>query len=61
MDDSPQTHRKLAESFSILIPGARTASGNIAIDIAHHLGAKRVVGVVRNLSALKELGLDNVI
>lgn len=51
----------LPADFSILILGATSASGKIAIDVARHLGAKRVIGVARNFSALQELGLDESI
>ena len=51
----------LPSDFSVLIVGATSASGTLAIDVARHLGAKRVVGVARNMSALQELGLDEVI
>ena len=51
----------LPANFSVLILGATSASGTIAIDVARHLGAKRVIGVARNLSALKQLGLDEAI
>ncbi|KFY35300.1 hypothetical protein V494_06038 [Pseudogymnoascus sp. VKM F-4513 (FW-928)] len=51
----------LPPNFSVLILGATSASGKIAIDVARHLGAKRVIGVARNLSALQSLGLDEAI
>lgn len=51
----------LPANFSVLIVGATSASGTIAIDVARHLGASRVIGVARNLSALKGLGLDETI
>ncbi|KFY04231.1 hypothetical protein O988_00907 [Pseudogymnoascus sp. VKM F-3808] len=51
----------LPPNFSVLILGATSASGKIAIDVARHLGAKRVIGVARNLSALQSLGLDDAI
>ena len=51
----------LPPNFSVLILGATSASGKIAIDVARHLGAKRVIGVARNLSVLQSLGLDEAI
>ncbi|KAG0645469.1 hypothetical protein D0Z07_8547 [Hyphodiscus hymeniophilus] len=51
----------LPPNFSVLIVGATSASGTLAIDVARHLGAKRIVGVARNLSALSQLGLDETI
>jgi NADPH:quinone reductase-like Zn-dependent oxidoreductase len=51
----------LPTNFSVLIIGATSASGTVAIDVARHLGAKRVIGLARNMSALKERGLDEAI
>ena len=51
----------LPEGFSVLIMGATTTSGRLAIGLARQLGAKRVVGVARNEEALKKLGLDETI
>lgn len=55
---------KLAPGGSVLVLGATGVAGQIAIQIAKHLGAGRVVGVGRNESALgklHELGADAVI
>lgn len=51
----------LPQGFSVLIMGATSASGRVAVQLARHLGAKRVVGVARNEEALKSLGLDKTI
>ena len=53
--------RDLPEEFSVLIMGATSTSGEIAIGMARALGAKRVVGVARNAAALEKLGLDEVV
>ncbi|KAL8819832.1 MAG: hypothetical protein Q9191_007645 [Dirinaria sp. TL-2023a] len=51
----------LPERFSILILGATSKSGRLAIPLARHLGAQRVVGVARDEAALSTLGLDETI
>lgn len=48
----------LPEGFSVLLMGATSASGRLAISLSRNLGAKRVVGCARNGDALKGLGLD---
>jgi NADPH2:quinone reductase len=59
------THRaKLAAGESVLILGATGVTGQLAVQIAKLLGAKRVVGVGRNekvLARLEELGADTTI
>jgi len=59
------THRaKLAPGESVLILGATGVTGQLAVQIAKLLGAKRVVGVGRNekvLARLEELGADSTI
>lgn len=47
--------------FSVLIMGATSASGRLAIPLARAMGAKRVVGCARNEEALKSLRLDDYI
>ncbi|KAL8706952.1 MAG: hypothetical protein Q9225_007892 [Loekoesia sp. 1 TL-2023] len=49
----------IAKDFSVLIMGATSASGRLAIPLARAFGAKRVVGCARNEEALKSLGLDD--
>lgn len=51
----------LPEGFSVLILGATSASGRVAIHLARALGAKRVVGAARNQKALESFGLDESI
>ncbi|KAL8709837.1 MAG: hypothetical protein Q9220_005453 [cf. Caloplaca sp. 1 TL-2023] len=52
----------LPRSFSVLILGATSASGRLAVPLARALGAGRVVGCARNEDALKAMeGLDEYI
>ena len=51
----------IPKDFTVLILGATTMSGTIAIDIVRSLGAARVIGVARNVPALESLGLDETI
>lgn len=53
--------KPLPENFSVLIIGASSVSGRIAISIAKALGARRVIGCARNASTLAKLGLDETI
>lgn len=50
---------QLPQSFTVLILGATSASGRLAIPLARALGAGHVVGAARNASALSTLGLDS--
>jgi NADPH2:quinone reductase len=52
---------RLAAGETVLILGATGVAGQLAIQVARHLGAKRVVGVGRNVEALEAAGLDAVI
>ncbi|KAF2813640.1 GroES-like protein [Mytilinidion resinicola] len=51
----------LPAGFTVLIMGATSASGGIAIEVARALGAGRVIGVARNAAKLATLGLDEAI
>lgn len=51
----------LPKDFTVLILGATSASGRVAIHLARILGAKKVIGAARNRSALETLGLDESI
>jgi NADPH:quinone reductase-like Zn-dependent oxidoreductase len=58
------TTARLAPGESVLILGATGVAGQLAIQIAKHLGAGRVVAAGRNehiLTALQKLGADAVI
>lgn len=52
---------KLQPGETVLINGATSVSGMLAVQIAKHLGAGRIIGTGRNLESgekLKELGAD---
>jgi NADPH:quinone reductase-like Zn-dependent oxidoreductase len=51
----------LAAGETVMILGATGVAGHLAIQIARHLGAKRVIGVGRNVDALKNAPVDAVI
>jgi NADPH:quinone reductase-like Zn-dependent oxidoreductase len=51
----------LPKDFSVLINGVTSTSGALAISIARHLGAGRVIGVARNVMKMDTLGLDEII
>lgn len=51
----------LPKDFTVLIMGATTMSGTIAIPLVRSLGAAKVIGVARNVAALEALGLDETI
>lgn len=51
----------LPEKFTVLIMGATTMSGTIAIPLVRSLGAAKVIGVARNVAALEKLELDETI
>lgn len=48
----------LPPDFTVLIVGATSASGRVAMQLARSLGAKKVIGAARNKPALDTLGLD---
>lgn len=55
---------KLAAGETVLVHGATGMSGNLAVRIAKHLGAKKVIATGRNvavLQSLKRLGADATI
>ena len=49
----------LPPNFTVLILGATTASGGVAISLVRRLGAGKVIGVARNAQALAALGVDD--
>lgn len=51
----------IPQDFSILIMGATSASGRLAIPLARTMGAKWVVGCARNEEDLQSLRLDDYI
>lgn len=48
----------LSKDFTVLILGATSTSGELAIHLARHLGASRVIGAARNENKLAKLDLD---
>jgi NADPH:quinone reductase-like Zn-dependent oxidoreductase len=46
---------------NVLILGATGVAGQLAIQIARQLGAKRIVGAGRNVDSLRNAGLDEII
>jgi NADPH:quinone reductase-like Zn-dependent oxidoreductase len=52
---------KLVAGESVLILGATGVAGQLAVQVARILGAKRVIGVGRNVDALKDSGVDSII
>lgn len=52
---------KLRRGETVLINGATGASGRLAVRIARHLGAERVIATGRNAAALAEIGADVMI
>jgi NADPH2:quinone reductase len=51
----------LAAGETVLVMGATGVAGQLAIQVARHLGAKRVIGVGRNVEALAGADVDAVI
>jgi NADPH:quinone reductase-like Zn-dependent oxidoreductase len=51
----------LRQGFTVLIVGATSASGKLAITLARALGAGKVIGAARNKAAMEELGLNEMI
>lgn len=53
--------RDLPPNYNVVILGATTTSGALAIELQRQLGAGKVVGVARNVAKLQTLGLDDYI
>ena len=51
----------LPKAFSVLVVGATSASGRVAVYLARELGAKRVIAAARSQAALDTLGADETI
>ncbi|MGA3049579.1 MAG: zinc-binding alcohol dehydrogenase family protein [Terracidiphilus sp.] len=51
----------IAPGETVLILGATGVAGQLAIQVARHLGAKRVIGVGRNVEAISASDVDTVI
>ena len=51
----------LPEKFSVLIIGATTTSGKVALQLARILGAGQIIGAARNPRAVESHGFDELI
>ena len=58
---SMKERARVAAGETVLILGATGVAGQLAIQVARHLGAKRVIGVGRNVEALQAADLDAII
>jgi NADPH2:quinone reductase len=58
---SMKERAKLQTGESVLIMGATGVAGQLAVQVARHLGAKRVIGVGRNVEAIRAAEVDAVI
>lgn len=46
---------------TVLISGATGVAGRMAVQVARHLGAKKIIGAGRNIDSLKAAAVDSVI
>jgi NADPH:quinone reductase-like Zn-dependent oxidoreductase len=53
--------KDLPEKFTVLIMGATSASGRVAVEVARVFGAGKVIGMARNRDTLAEVGVDEMI
>ena len=51
----------LAAGETVLVLGATGVAGQLAVQVARHLGAKRVIGAGRNVEAIASAGVDATI
>ena len=51
----------LEPGFSVFVMGVTSASGKVAVSLARHLGAGKIIGLARNEKAMQDMGLDEVI
>lgn len=58
---SMKERARIAPGETVLILGATGVAGQLAIQVARHLGAKRVIGVGRNVEAITASDVDSVI
>ncbi|HTW61395.1 MAG TPA: zinc-binding alcohol dehydrogenase family protein [Terracidiphilus sp.] len=58
---SLQERGGLVAGEAVLVMGATGVAGGLAVQVARRLGAKRVIGVGRNVDALKDTDVDAVI
>ena len=50
--------KDLPKDFKVVILGATTTSGSLAVDLTRKLGAGKVTGVARSVGKLQAMGLD---
>ncbi|KAH0274488.1 quinone oxidoreductase, partial [Aureobasidium melanogenum] len=53
--------KELPGNFTVLVMGATSASGKVAVEVARVLGAGKVIGMSRNAATLSEVGVDEMI
>ncbi|KEQ76903.1 quinone oxidoreductase [Aureobasidium namibiae CBS 147.97] len=53
--------KDLPEKFTVLVMGATSASGKIAVEVARILGAGKVIGMSRSKETLEKVGVDEMI
>jgi NADPH:quinone reductase-like Zn-dependent oxidoreductase len=53
--------KDLPEEFTVLVMGATSASGRVAVEVARVFGAGKVIGMARNRDTLAEVGVDEMI
>ncbi|KAG9557110.1 quinone oxidoreductase, partial [Aureobasidium melanogenum] len=53
--------KELPENFTVLVMGATSASGKVAVEVARVLGAGKVIGMSRNAATLSEVGVDEMV
>lgn len=58
---SMKERARVAAGETVLVLGATGVAGQMAIQVARYLGAKRVIGVGRNVEALAAANLDSII
>jgi NADPH:quinone reductase-like Zn-dependent oxidoreductase len=51
----------LPENFTVLVMGAASASGRVAVEVARILGAGKVIGMSRSKKTLAKVGVDESI
>jgi NADPH:quinone reductase-like Zn-dependent oxidoreductase len=53
--------KDLPPNYKVVILGATTTSGGLAIELQRQLGAGKIIGVARSVAKLQSLGLDDYI
>jgi NADPH:quinone reductase-like Zn-dependent oxidoreductase len=52
---------RLAAGETVLVLGATGVAGRLAVQVAKHLGARRVIGAGRNAQSLQSAGVDSIV